>query len=184
MIHKVKGVLMSVSGISNVSPCQTEGVQSDFKKIKGEFEQLGKDLQTGNLKQAQADYATLQKDLPQGQQSTNSQLGQDFSALSKALQSGSLAAAQQAFAAVQSDVKSAAQGHGHHHHHHADTQSAPTNLSQDFTELGNDLKNGDIAAAQKAFSTLQNDLQNYRENAKAASASNSTTATSSVSVSA
>ena len=39
-----------------------QGVSQKFQQLKSEFQQLGQDLQSGNLTQAQADYATLSQD--------------------------------------------------------------------------------------------------------------------------
>jgi outer membrane protein assembly factor BamD (BamD/ComL family) len=173
--------MSSISAVPDLSSSyQPTNTQGNFRKVRSEFDQLGQDLKSGNLSQAQADFATLKKDLPQGPQSATSPLGQDFSALSQALQSGNVASAQQAFTTLQTDLQSAAQTH--HHHHHGGSQEASSTTSQDFTQLGADLQSGDLAAAQKAFSTLQNDLQKYRLNAQGSSGSNSAAATPSINV--
>lgn len=170
---------MSVAGISSTSFVQPD-FQANFKKVKSDFAQVGQDLQSGNLSQAQADFATLQKDLPQQTgQTSNSKIGQDFNSLSQALQSGNLSQAQQAFSTTQNDLQSAGQAHRHHHHHGGGGQeSGSSAIQQDFSQLGQDLQSGDLASAQKAFSTLQSDLQKYRDNSgsfmqNSSSASNS-----------
>jgi hypothetical protein len=43
---------MSVSGISSSSLYDTQTVQNNFQKAQQEFQQLGKDLQSGNLSAA------------------------------------------------------------------------------------------------------------------------------------
>lgn len=79
---------------------------------KGAWQQLGQDLQSGNLQAAQQDFATLQQAAASQVPAAASSSTQDpQQALTQALQSGNLAAAQQAFAQLQ-------QAHGHHHHHH------------------------------------------------------------------
>jgi hypothetical protein len=57
---------MSISGIAGTALSSllsaTQGAQNgqgNFQQIQSEFQQLGQDLQTGNLAQAQQDYATL-----------------------------------------------------------------------------------------------------------------------------
>jgi hypothetical protein len=172
---------MSVAGISSTGAFQQDFAQVNFQKAKSDFAQVGQDLQSGNLSQAQADFATLQKDLPQNGQNTSNKIGQDFSSLSQALQSGNLSSAQQAFSTVQTDLQSASQAHHHHHHHGGGSQqnAASSAASQDFTQLGQDLQSGDLASAQKAFSTLQSDLQKYKDNSGSflQSGSSSTTTT-------
>jgi hypothetical protein len=178
---------MSVSGILSTSSCGSQGVQSNFQKVKSEFSQLGQDLQTGNLKQAQADFATFSKDLPSGQQNASSPAAKDVNALAQALQSGNLSQAQQAYATVQQDVQQAG-GHHHRHHHHQESSqssSGQSTVSQDVNTLGQDLKSGDISSAQKVFTTLQKDLQQYTNNYQSSNATQVAQNTnSSVSVSA
>jgi hypothetical protein len=126
----------------------------------------------------------LQKDAPQAGQNTSSPIGQDFNSLSQALQSGNLAQAQQAFTTTQTDLQNV--GQGHHHHHHggggSSSSSQDSAISQDFTQLGQALQSGDLSSAQSLFSSLQNDLQQYRNNSGSltsgsTSATNTQTAT-------
>ncbi len=81
---------MSVSGISTSSLYQTPGVQNDFQKARQEFQQLGQDLESGNLSAAQSDFATLQNLLPQSASTTtaaqsNNPIAQAFAQLGKDL---------------------------------------------------------------------------------------------------
>jgi len=73
--------------------------QTNPHTVRSQFQQLGKDLQVGNLTQAQQDYNALKQDL-NGRRMSNT-LSQDFSALGQALQSGNLSAAQQAYSVIQ-----------------------------------------------------------------------------------
>jgi hypothetical protein len=66
-----------------------------FQQIQSEFQQLGKDLQAGNLTQAQQDYATLSQNFSNAQTSTatatannSNPVAQAFTALSQDLQNG------------------------------------------------------------------------------------------------
>lgn len=100
---------------------------SKFQQIKTEFQQLGQDLQSGNLQGAQQDYANLQQDL---QQITSQPTG------------------------------------GHHHRFHAEESPSASSVSrqtnpiaQAFGTLAQDLQAGNLSAAQSAFATIQNDLQ-------------------------
>ncbi len=155
---------MSVSGVSSSSSLSEslQMWQARAQKIQSEFQQLGQDLQAGNLTQAQSDFSSLTRNISSPQQS-NSPLAQAFSALGSALQSGNVSAAQQAYATLQQDVQQTGQGH-HHHHHAGDSSGTPNSstgstLSQLFSSLGTALVSGNLSAAQTAYSTLSQDLQ-------------------------
>ncbi len=174
---------MSVSGISSSSILSHswQNLQANAQKIQTEFQQLGQDLQAGNLTQAQSDFSALSQNLPVSLQSnssgslqSNSSLSQVFSTLGSALQSGNLSAAQQAYTTMQQDVQQAGGGY-HHHHHHAvsgsqsTTSSTGSTVSQLFSSLGSDLQTGNLSAAQTAYSTLQQDLAQFGGTASTAS---------------
>ncbi len=164
---------MSVSGISTTrfANYETQGTQNNFQKLQQEFQQLGQDLQSGNLSASQSDFATLQSLQPQSISTSSSQsnnpIAQAFSQLSQDLQSGNLSAAQQDYATIQQDFQSqAAQGQnqatqGHHHHHHGGGGSEGSAVSQAFQQLGQALQSGNLTSAQQAYSTLQQDLQQF-----------------------
>ncbi len=154
---------MSVSGItSSSSLTQTvQTWQAKAQKIQSEFQQLGQDLQAGNITQAQSDFSSLSSNLSSTLQNHGA-LSQAIGALGSALQTGGLSAAQKAYTAVQQDIQQA--GQGHHHHHASGSGSQGTNssvgstLSQLFSNLGTDLQSGNLSAAQTAYSTLSQDL--------------------------
>jgi hypothetical protein len=170
---------MSVAGIASTSIYQLGNTQVSFSKAKSAFAQLGQDLQSGSLSQAQADFATLQSDLPQNGQNSSSAIGQDFNSLGQALKAGNLTSAQQAFSKVQTDVQNVSQMHGHHHHHGGGGASAAASsaISQDFMQLGQDLQSGNTTTAQQAYSTLQTDLQQYGLQSLSNSSSSSASST-------
>jgi outer membrane protein assembly factor BamD (BamD/ComL family) len=140
---------MSVTGIASSLLSILSGSrhqQSPIQQIRSEFQQLGQDLQSGNLTQAQSDFTTLSKNLSSVFQNsgitsattptTTAALAstaattapantnpviQAFNQLGQDLQSGNLQAAQQDFTTIQQDAQqqqNAAQVQGHHHHHH------------------------------------------------------------------
>ena len=167
---------MSILGIAStlLSQFGATAAQPKFQPSKQGFQQLGQDLQSGNLAQAQSDFASLQKNLP-GQQSAStaastatSTLTQAVAQLAQDLKSGNLAAAQSDIAAVQQDAQqaSAVQGapHGHHHHHGTEGQDSTQSSSQQaaiqtlFSQLGQSLQTGNLSGAQQAYSTLQQDF--------------------------
>jgi hypothetical protein len=156
---------MSVSGVSSSAPLSqsVQAWQAKAQKIQSEFQQLGQDLQAGNLSQAQADFSTLSQNVSSPLQS-NSALAQAFSSLGTALQSGNLSAAEQAYTTLQQDVQQT--GQGHHHHHAGSTSqsgssSSTSSLSQLFSSLGSALQAGSLSAAQTAYSTLTQDLAGF-----------------------
>jgi hypothetical protein len=90
---------MSVTGIlsSNLLSYSTQSVQDRMQQFRKDFQQLGQDLQTGNLSGAKADFAALQNDSPQAtsSSSTSNSIAQTIQQLSADLQSGNLTGAQQ-----------------------------------------------------------------------------------------
>jgi outer membrane murein-binding lipoprotein Lpp len=157
---------MSVSGISSTNSLSqsVQTWQANAQKVQNEFQQLGQDLQAGNLTKAQADFSVLSQNVSGGLQGTSA-VAQAFSSLGSALQSGNLATAQQAYASLQQDVQQAGMGHHHHHRHHAEgtntdssNSSSGGTLSQLFNSLGSALQSGNLSVAQTAYSTLSQDL--------------------------
>jgi hypothetical protein len=148
---------MAASAVSS-NLFNSESVQSQHQQIVQEFQQLGKDLQSGNLSAAQSDFATLQQDVSQTAAASSTQsanpIAQAFSQLGQDLKSGNLASAQQDYSNIIRDFQKA---QTQHHHHAAGGQSNP--LRQDFDQLGQALQSGNLSAAQQAYSSLQQGLQ-------------------------
>jgi hypothetical protein len=186
---------MSVAGVSSSSFVDygTQGVQSTMQQFRKDFQQLGQDLQSGNLSAAQSDFASIQQ-LQTGSSSTSSasstsptssssstsstsssqssnSVAQAFNQLSQDLQSGNLPAAQQDYAKIQQDFQSqGTQEHHHHHHqpHHGEgsgtSGSGSDSISQIFGQLGQALQSGNLSSAQQAYNTLQQDFQQFAQN--------------------
>ena len=135
---------------------------SQLQQFQQEFQQLGKDLSSGNLSAAQSDFATLQKNMPQTSSSTaaaqsGNPISQALSQLSQDLQAGNLSAAQQDYANLQQDFQSHA-AHGHHHHH-GSGGSEQNQFSQLFNQLGQELQSGNLSSAQSTWNSMQQLLQ-------------------------
>lgn len=157
----------------------SQNTPSVFQKIKTEFQQLGQDLQSGNLSGAQSDFATLSQNLSAVNQNSaatansatgSSAIAQAFAQLGQDLQSGNLQGAQRDFTNLQQDVQQVAGQpaggrHGHRHHHVENSQSSSTSsrqsnpIVQAFSALAQDLQAENLSGARSAFSALQNDLQ-------------------------
>lgn len=157
---------MSLSGISssNLFNYENPSVQNQRQQLQQEFQQLGQDLQSGNLSAAQTDFATLQQ-IGSNSNATSSTassnpLAQAFNQLGQDLQSGNLSAAQQDFSTIQQDMQSqASQMHGHHHHHHGGGGNDQSNsISQLFQQLGQALQSGSLSSAQQIYGTMQQDF--------------------------
>jgi outer membrane protein assembly factor BamD (BamD/ComL family) len=149
--------------------------------IAQEFQQLGKDLQAGNLTAAQADFATLQQDFSQGSTASSTQsaspIAAAFNQLSQDLQSGNLTAAQQDFTTIQQDfqAQAAQAGQGaetHHHHHHGDDSGSgsksegSSGIGKLLTELGTELQAGNLTSAQATYASLEQDFQQFSQSGR------------------
>ena len=146
--------------------------------IAQEFQQLGKDLQAGNLTSAQADFATLQQNFSPAASSTGggSPIAAAFNQLSQDLQSGNLTAAQQDFTTIQQDFQAqaaqAGQGaEGHPNHHGGDHSSGASEKSGEgsgevgklMTELGKELQSGNLSSARGTYTSLEQDFQQFSQ---------------------
>ncbi|HET7108838.1 MAG TPA: hypothetical protein VFI38_18635 [Candidatus Acidoferrum sp.] len=167
------GILGQIGSAANSNP--------NKQQLQKGFQLLGQDLLSGNLSQAQTDFASLQQLIPGGPQNTllsptsgaqtGNPLATAVSQLAQDLKSGNLSAAQSDIATVQQDLQQAGQqtgaAHGHHHHrHHGGGESSQSSAQQDpistlFGQLGQDLQAGNLSAAQQAYSSLQQDLQRF-----------------------
>jgi len=165
---------MSITGIGTGSllTYSAQELQSKRQQFQQEFQQLGEDLQSGNLSSAQSDFAALQQNLPSSSSASSSQnsgssLAQAFNQLASDLQSGNLSATQSDYSTIQQDFQSmAAQQPSvqeHHHHHHSDN-SESSQISQLFTQLSSALQSGNLTSAQQLYTTLQQDLTGSASN--------------------
>jgi outer membrane protein assembly factor BamD (BamD/ComL family) len=154
---------MSVSGIlaSSLASATPSTMQNQWQKYKTEFNQLGQDLQSGNLSAAQSDFSTLQQDAPAGAAINSTQstspMAQEFKQLSSDLQSGNLSGAQQDFSTIKQDYQNE-QGHWGHHHHGGVQADPPKPIAQEFAQLGQALQSSNLSSAQQAYSSLLQDF--------------------------
>ena len=163
---------MSVAGISSVISVLSQlGQHSAVQATPNPFQQLGQDLASGNTTAAQSDYSSIVQALTANRPAGSTSAAQAFSQLGKDLQSGNLGAAQQDYSQFQADLQQLASGlaHGHHGHHRSGASENPAlNASQQvsdavslFTELGQSLQSGNLAAAQQTYASLQQDLSQF-----------------------
>lgn len=182
---------MSVSGISssNLFDSINQTTQNNMQQFRKEFQQLGQDLQSGNLSAAQSDFVTLQQLGPQSSTAaaqSNSPIAQAFNQLAQDLQSGNISGAQQDFANIQQAFQNqTSQSRGHHHHHHDGGDSGGSAISQLFNQLRQALQSGNLSSAQQAYNSLVQDFQQLGQGAgQAVAQPSSSSSSTSVSVSA
>jgi outer membrane protein assembly factor BamD (BamD/ComL family) len=207
----LKEINMSVAGIASslFAAFQPTSGQNKFQQIQQDFQQLGQDLQAGNLTQAQTVFSSLTQLLPaqfqtnsanstnstnstgsttQSGSQTSNPVSQALSQLGSDLQSGNLSAAQSDFSTLQQDLQNAQSTHGFHHHHgHGgpvyENQNNPNSPASLFGQLGQELQAGNVTAAQQTYSTLQQDFLQFAGGGSS-SGSGSTATSGSLNVSA
>jgi hypothetical protein len=176
---------MSIFGIASTILGQLSSATTqnpNKQQFKQSLQQLGQDLQSGNLSQAQSDFSSLQQLLPSSQQSSlltpasgaqsSSPLATAVSQLAQDMKSGNTAATQSDLATVQQDVQQLGQqqgaGQARHHHHHGGESSQSSSeqnaASTLFGQLGQQLQAGNLSGAQQAYSTMQQDFQQFALN--------------------
>lgn len=174
---------MSIAGIaasSFFSGAIAQGAHTRIKQAQQDFQQLGQDLQAGNLTQARADLTALQKEIPAAsspiQSASQPGVSQEvvarndsrtaqpgFQQLSQDLKAGNLAAAQADFAALRQDLQpgTGLTTHPHRHPRYAEDSAAGTNgIAQVLSQLGQALQSSNISAAQQSYATLLEEFQN------------------------
>jgi len=97
---------------------------------------------------------------PRLQRKTANPIAQELQQLSTDLQLGNLTAARQDYSNLQQDFQNQAAQRPHHHHYSSGSQDNNA-ISQLFSQIGQDLQSGDLTSAQQAYTTLQQDLQQY-----------------------
>jgi hypothetical protein len=164
-----------IPGSSNLLDYNPHSVRnSRMQQFRQEFQQLGQDLQSGNLATAQTDFTALQQVAPQPN-ANSSALGKnpiagEFQQLSQGLQSGNLSTAQQDFTSILQVFKGLTSLF-HHHPHHAGAAagttgtgetSPATGIGQLLGQLGQALQSGSLSASQQAYTALQQDLPQFQ----------------------
>ncbi len=159
---------MSISGISGSSSNQYQINPANL--LQQELQQLGQALQSGNLSTTQSDFATLQQAFSQPATtstiSTSNPIAQAFTQLGSDLKSGNLSAAQKDYSTIQQDLQNNLSTSHFHNHHRiggggGGELSSQNSLLQDLNQLGQSLTSSNLSSAQQAYSTLQQQLQQF-----------------------
>jgi hypothetical protein len=153
---------MSISAISNLFSNSQTGALS-YQLQNSQFQQLGKDLTSGNLSAAQSDFSSLQQAFSQipttgSSPTTSNPVTQAFQQLSNDLKSGNLSGAKQDYSNIQQDL-STRTGLSHFHFQRATgggSGGGQSTLMQDLNQLGQDLSSSsfmssNLSAAQQAY---------------------------------
>ena len=144
---------MSIAAIGCAGLSQVSNIQRNYQQVRNEFKQLGQDLQSGNLTQAQTDFVTLSQSVS-AQYGSSSPVAKTLNTIGQALQSGDLSAAQQAFSSLPAGLSGSSNGQVHHYGGgmHSKFQSL-------LDQLGQALQSGNLSAAEQAFSAVQQTWQ-------------------------
>lgn len=154
---------MCIPAISSSMLSQILSVQRNDQQVRSEFKQLGEDLHSGNLTQAQTDIVTLSKAASSAFGSNNSVV-KALNAIGQALQSGSLSSAQQAYSPLPiALVGPCAEPHGQ-------IGLMQSRFQKVLNQLGQMLQSSNRSGAQQAFSAVQ---QMWNQLAPARASSNS-----------
>ena len=163
-------------GTSALESLFSRGAKNSTDKFKQAFQQLGQDLQSGNIQQAETDLATLQPGFNPNQPASSTSstsasssattsstpssgtVSQGFNQIAQDLQSGNLTAAQSDYTNLQQDLRS---GHAHFRHMHAGSHGGGAAAQPELAQLGQALQSGNLGAAQQAYATLQTDLPGF-----------------------
>ena len=151
---------MSVSAISSaLATYQNSTLRNNLQQFQQEFQQLGEDLQAGNLSAAQGDLTALQQLPPSGSSSSSlsNPISQALNQLSEQLQSGILSGAQQDYSNLQTNLQQPAQ-HFHHHHGHHVSGTPSTPVDNPLAQLGQSSETTSLSTALQSYNALQLDL--------------------------
>jgi hypothetical protein len=183
---------MSISGIltSSYNQYQLGAASNPYQQ---DMQKLSQDLQSGNLSASQSDFAALQAAFSQPTGSTAATstsstssaaiftpITQAFNQLATDLQSGNVSAAQKDLSTLQQGFQVHGKlpiDHFHHHQHSgggSGDSSTENSLLQDLSQVGQNLTSSNLAGAQQAYATLQQDLQQFALGGGALSSQSST----------
>jgi hypothetical protein len=144
---------MSASGISSSSLSQYP-LGAPSNPYQQAYQQLGRDLKSGNLSAAQSDFSTLQKTFSQPttiSAAPADPVTQAFNQLAADLKSGNLSAAQQDFSTLQRDIRGVGGPSTPHVHNNHRLRAEIGNLAASTSPLPSSTAST-LAAAQQAYS--------------------------------
>jgi hypothetical protein len=152
---------MSVSAISSstLATSVNQSIQNKLQQFRQEFQQLGSDLQTGNLSAAQQDFSSLpglaSQDSSTASTASSNPIAQTFNQLAQDLQSGNISGAQRDFGNLKQDQK-VGQGHNNLRQH---VHGFEEGNGQTLTQWGQAPPSANASAAQTAYNSLFQEVQ-------------------------
>jgi outer membrane protein assembly factor BamD (BamD/ComL family) len=152
---------------NNMTPAIDPQARQQRIQLRKDLEQVGQDLQAGNLSAAQSDLATVQQDSAYSSAITHGNFSQAINQLSQDLQAGNLSGAQQDFATLQSNFPALAP-HGTSRVNPpapdaggSSSGSAHDSASQLWSELGQAIQTSNLTMAQQAYAALAQEIQQF-----------------------
>ena len=141
--------MSKVTGISSSNNSYQNTMQSNWKQLKQDLQDMTAAIQSNDLAGAQQAFSTLQQYMQginqaKGSQKSNQNntLRIDFDNLATALKSGDMSGVQKTFTSLQQDMQKVQLGHKHRHHHKTDNATTANNP--------NELAKGDGTTANSA----------------------------------
>jgi hypothetical protein len=161
-LFRKEGDAMSISAISSstLAASVTQSIQNKLQQFRQEFQQLGSDLRTGNLSAAQQDVSALpglgSQSSSTSPTASSNPIAQAFNQLAQELQSGNVSGAQQDYSSLKQGFQKIDQGHNNlrHHVHGFDEGSGQT-----LTQWGQAPPSANASAAQTAYNSLFQEVQ-------------------------
>jgi soluble cytochrome b562 len=158
---------MSVAGISSSGMFQYGSVQLQVQSERVQLQLSGQGQPASlsiteervELSETAGGNTSQPTSFSTSQPASSGSAADDFKALGQALQSGDLAGAQQAYATLQQDLQTAEQPAAGSSGSTSAAASGAGKLAQDFGALGQALQSGNLADAQHAYATVQQDAQ-------------------------
>jgi hypothetical protein len=149
---------MTISPILGDGLLSRQPISTRLQQFKQNFEQLGQDIQGGNLEAARSDLSAMagllrQQHLPA---STDNALVHSLRQLQQDLEAGDVSAAQQDYAKLEKDVN---QWAARIRHNSFLGGEGPGTVHQLFQQLGKAIESGDLASARQIFGALKHHLE-------------------------
>jgi hypothetical protein len=151
----------------------SRATQNGSQKFKQGFQQLGQDLQSGNVSQAKSDLAALQigPSALSSASPSSSSVSQAFNQIAQDLQSGNLTAAQSDYTTLGQNLQRNSIHGAHLHSHSTNSSNTVSQSQQELSELGQALKSGSLSGAQQAYTSLQAELTPFAGSSNSPSSS-------------
>ncbi len=150
---------MSISAISSGLQTLTQqnpALPANLKQFQQDFQQLGQDMNSGNLSAAKGDLSTLQQLGSSNLLNSSTPIGQQVSKLSSELQAGNLSGAEQDYANLQQSFNHVKAHFGYTGA--GNSGGSDSTISTLLQQLGNEMQSTSQTNAQQTYATIQQNL--------------------------